>query len=376
MTNSVSNRIEALLPALKPLVNPGLRNGEVLVTSGGFEDRALSAAKILTCKGSGCAVILDYSPQDSRNKVHEIVSLLRGNGFSRVIMSEYDRFNPEGFPQRLTTSLTELGADKVILDISAMSKLAIILCLDVCREMNCDVRLFYTEAKDYGPSQAMFEDAKERKDLHQPSMQVYTGVKGVIRVTRLSSVSMQGQPTAAIAFMSLNELLTQTLLDVAYPSRLFLINGKPPDHLWREHATAWIHEQLRQEWPEKDNPTFLSGKNKGLPRRTTSTLNYRKTVRVLLDLYWELAVDHRIILAPTGSKLQAVGCFFAKALHPDIHIEYPTPNGFLDLYSEGIGKKWVGNFGKLRDCIETFRRIERKARLSVKPSALQVRSYS
>lgn len=367
MTNSVSNRIEALLPALKPLANPCLREGEVLVTSGGFEDRALSAAKTLSCKGSGCAIILDYSPQDSRNKVHEIVALLRGNGFSRIIMNGYDRFNPESFPQRLTTSLTELGVDKVILDISAMSKLAIILCLDVCKEINCDVRLFYAEARHYGPSQAMFENAKERKDLHQPSMQVYTGVKGVIRVTRLSSVSMQGQPTAAIAFMSLNELLTQAMLDVAYPSRLFLINGKPPDHIWREEATAWIHEQLRLEWPENDNPIFRSGKRKGLPKRTTSTLNYRETVRVLLDLYWKLAVDHRVLLAPTGSKLQTVGCFFAKALHPDIHIEYPTPNGFLDLYSDGIGQKWVCSFGRLKDCIESLRNIERRARLSAAP---------
>lgn len=374
--NSVSNKIAALLPPLKRLANPYLRAGEVLITSGGFEDRALSAAETLKCRGSGCAVILDYRPYDKRNRIQKIRSLLRDNGFSQVITSEYDRFNPDKFPQSLTTSLAELRASRIILDISAMSKLAIILCLDVCREMNCDVRFFYAEAREYGPSRAKFESARDRKDLHQPSMQIYTGVKGVIRVTRLSSVSMQGQPTAAIAFMSLNELLTQALLDVAYPSRLFLINGKPPDHTWREQATAWIHEQLRQEWPEEDNPIYRAGKNKGLPQRTTSTLNYRETVRVLLDLYWKLAVDHRILLAPTGSKMQAVGCFFAKALHPDIHIEYPTPNGFLDLYSEGIGKKWVGHFGKLRDRIETFRRIERKTHLSVGLKALQVRSYS
>lgn len=367
MTTSVSNKIAALLAPLKKLSSPYLRDAEILITSGGFEDRALSAAETLKCKSSGTAVILEYKPYDKRNRTNKIRTVLLKNGFSKVITSEYNRFDPEKFPRILTACLTDLQAERVIIDISAMSKLAIMLCLEVCREINCDVRLFYAEAREYGPSRAKFESARAHKDLHQPSIQVYTGVKGVIRVTRLSSVSMQGQPTAAIAFMSLNELLTQAMLDVAYPSRLFLINGKPPDHTWREEATAWIHEQLRLEWPENDNPVFQSGKRKSLPKRTTSTLNYRETVRVLLDLYWNLAVDHRVLLAPTGSKLQTVGCFFAKALHPDIHIEYPTPNGFLDLYSDGIGQKWVGNFGRLKDCIESLRQIERKARLSVAP---------
>jgi hypothetical protein len=49
----------------------------------------------------------------------------------------------------------------------------------------------------------------------------------------------------------------------------------------------------------------------------------------------------------------------------DIHIEYPTPNGFLDLYSDGIGKIWVGDFGKLRDNLRALRQIERRGYLNV-----------
>jgi hypothetical protein len=37
----------------------------------------------------------------------------------------------------------------------------------------------------------------------------------------------------------------------------------------------------------------------------------------------------RIICAATGSKMQTVGLFFAKAAHPDIHIEYPTPDSYF-----------------------------------------------
>jgi hypothetical protein len=363
--NSFSTRLTHLLPALKPIGSTYLKEGEVLITASGFEKRALAAAETLKCRNSGHAVVLEYRPHDERNRAREIASILGRNGFSSIVFCEYDRFDPEKFPESIKTYLRQLTAEKILLDISAMSKLAIILCLDVCKELNCELRVFYAEASTYGPSYAAFEEAKAQRDLHQPSMQVYNGIKGVLRVARLSSVSMQGQPTAAIAFMSLNDFLTQALLDVAYPSRLFLINGRPPKHTWREEATAWIHELLRQEWPEEDNPLITSGPRKGLPQRTTSTLDYRETVLVLLDLYWKLAVDHRVLLAPTGSKLQAVGCFFAKALHPDIHIEYPTPNGFLDLYSDGIGKKWIGTFGKLGDKIDALRFVERKAHLSV-----------
>ena len=114
--------------------------------------------------------------------------------------------------------------------------------------------------------------------------------------------------------------------------RLFLINGRPPQHSWREEATAWIHDQVRKEW-EEDNPsTEVENSLVPLPNRKVSTLDYRETVFLLIDLYWKLSASHRILLAPAGSKLQSVGCFMIKALHPDIHIEYPSPEGFQTSY--------------------------------------------
>jgi hypothetical protein len=171
---------------------------------------------------------------------------------------------------------------------------------------------------------------------------------------------MQGQPNAAIAFMSFNELLTQVLINSVNPGRLLLINGRPPHLRWREGATAWIHEQLRSEWPDDDNPLV-----DGLPARSTSTLDYRETVGVLLDLYWRLATDHRIIIAPTGSKMQAVACYVVHAVHPDVQVEYPTPEGFLDLYSSGVGRSWSVCFGKIGQAVRDWTLEERRSRLMI-----------
>ena len=43
----------------------------------------------------------------------------------------------------------------------------------------------------------------------------------------------------------------------------------------------------------------------------------------------------RIICSATGSKMQTVGLFFSKVAHPDIHIEYPTPDSY---YVKGMSR--------------------------------------
>ena len=235
-----------------------------------------------------------------------------------------------------------------------MSKLAILLILSVCRGLDLEVTILYAEAEGYGPSREEFEKAKEKNEIHRPTLQIFTGVHGVVRVSSLASVAMQGQPTAALVFMSFNDALTQVLLNTVYPSRLFLINGRPPVHTWREEATAWIHDQVRREWDE-DNPVVQTSETSiPVPRRAVSTLDYRETLLLLIRLYWQLSATHRVLLAPGGSKMQAVGCYFAKALHPDIHIEYPSPEGFLPEYSSGISGRWSVSLGRLSALVDAI----------------------
>ena len=356
--NRVDNILN-LLPAPKKTQSISLQQNTVLVTVAGFEDRHLAAAKCLTKKSGGEVIIIIYKPYDDRNDYEGLADQLRLKG-SRITDEnnvEYDRFRPQLFPDKLKRSLKRIKALHVILDISAMSKLAMLLCLDVCRELNVSVTIHYAEAINYGPSKEKYEKAKAERSIHRPSIQIYTGVQGVLRVPQFSSVAMQGQPTAAIGFMSFNEELIQALLNCVYPARFFLINGKPPRLKWREEATAWIHEKLLKEWPASDNPI-----RDGLPIRTACTLDYREAFAILYRLYWQLAIDHRILLAPTGSKMQTLSCFLITTIHPDVHVEYPTPNGFLDLYSEGVGDQWTVDFGPLgtyTSKLETAERMER-----------------
>jgi hypothetical protein len=72
----------------------------------------------------------------------------------------------------------------------------------------------------------------------------------------------------------------------------------------------------------------------GLLVRKSSTLYYQETLDIIADIYKKYCYTHRIVVAPTGSKLQALACGLVKACCHDVHIEYPTPESyFLENYS-------------------------------------------
>jgi hypothetical protein len=313
------------------------------------------------------AILLDYLPPNPDNRLSEIRGALTARGIEvtdKDILT-YHRFQPDDFEKRLQARLSTRGVRRVLVDISTMSKLAIILVLKVCHELDLAVRVLYCEAQIYGPSAEEFQRAKQQKKIHQPTIQIFTGVHGVVRVNSLASVAMQGQPTAAIVFMSFNDVLTQVLLNTVYPGRLFLINGRPPVHSWREEATAWIHDQVRREWDD-DNPVIHGGEGGvPMPARVASTLHYAETVSLLLQLYWQLSATHRVLLAPAGSKMQAVGCYLVKALHPDIHIEYPSPEGFTKEYSVGVGRRWLLDLGNISERLGAIADAERREYLQI-----------
>jgi len=360
--------IDSFLPPLQPYDQLRLGKGDVVIHAPGFEDRTMAVAEGVVALPGAHAILLDYLPFKRKNKLAEVRAALvaRGVAVPDEDIIKYNRFEPGDFEKRLKDRIYANKTSRVVVDISTMSKLLIMLILNTCNRRGLSVRVIYSEAKQYGPSKVEFENAREKKEIHQPTLQVFSGVHGVVKVDSLASVAMQGQPTAALVFMSFNDALTQVLLNTVYPGRLFLINGRPPVHSWREEATAWIHDQVRREWDE-DNPveqSMVSG-DVPLPKRVVSTIDYRETVFLLLDLYWELSINHRVLIAPAGSKMQAVGCYIVKALHRDIHIEYPSPEGFTHSYSSGIGPKWSLDFGRFSERISAIQKAERSEHLEI-----------
>ena len=182
------------LPSLRPLEPLPVLPGDVLVHAPGFEDRTFGFVEAFAGGVGLKCVLLDYRPVDGRNQLPEVRRRLVGMGGSseREDVLTYDRFAPADFEERLHQRLVAIGTERVTVDVSTMSKLAILLVLGVCQKLDLDVRLIYTEAESYGPTLTDFRSARERNEIHRPTLQVFDGVHGVVRVPSLASVAMQG----------------------------------------------------------------------------------------------------------------------------------------------------------------------------------------
>jgi len=253
------------MPKLEPVRELLLHQGEIFVSAGGFEERVLVFPNLLQpCTERHCKVFfLEYIPPNKNNKLKELRSTFLGKNYNFISM-QYARYSPETFDVPFRQNLEQFKVKAVCLDISGLSRYAIMIILDIVRELNLPLRLVYVEASDYAPSQNDFEAAKATATQHLPTSFIHTGVYDVLHVPRLASIRMQNRATLLIAFDSFNEALGQALVNVINPSRFILINGQPPrrELRWREDATAYVHKFLRGEWSVEDD---------NYPIKTTST---------------------------------------------------------------------------------------------------------
>lgn len=313
------------LPPVTPY--PGgrvfIQDKTLLVCAEGFEDRSLSFVKSLGSKVFTHALVLTYQPT-RKSRLAELTAACENCSNTRPIAIKYDRFCPAGFESEFPAQLSSIlkNVAEVVIDISVMSKLMILIVLNTLKTFNGKVRIIYSEPVDYAPTKEKFEE--HQKALRLAAGLPSCGVHDVVRTPMLTSVIMQRSPAIIVAFTSFNEQLIRALLSNFNPTHLFLINGVPPTLSWREDATQKMHADVLNDY-RVDNPV---DENRRL-RRRSSTLYYAETFNVLSDIYRKYCVTNRIVLAPTGSKMQALGCALFKLCCPDVHIEYPTPESFL-----------------------------------------------
>ncbi|MBI4659112.1 MAG: hypothetical protein HY735_09735 [Verrucomicrobia bacterium] len=312
-------------PPLSPAEKSIAQRRRAYIGAYGFEDRSLGwcSAMAKSHEVISSAFVFRYVHPKGPNRIEELRAALHRIGASKIKNIKYDMLCPQPLEDALPTQLSLDDFDEVVVDLSAMTKLLILLVLCRLEDYRGKVRIVYSEAEEYCPSKADYDPVKGQMaaTARFPSR----GAEQIVRLRCLSSIRMQGQPVTLVAFASFNEKLVAHILGFISPHRLILINGRPPrqEYAWRERATHDIHRRFCQEY-DTDNPL----NDKGLLARATSTLNYRETVAELETIYREHGLFERIICAATGSKMQTVGLFFSKIVHPDLQIEYPTPDSY------------------------------------------------
>lgn len=313
-----------VFPQIKPVEFERFNIGQnsLFVCCEGFEERSLSFVSKLDSKVFfSKSLVITYLPE-KKSRLQQLLPLVEKHTKLSPQIVPFHRFEPQDFENDLLSNKEAIldGIDEIIIDISVMSKLMIIILILWLSTFQIRIRIIYSEPMEYAPSIEQFEKLKH-DSINQgwlPSL----GVHDVVRTVLTSSIVMQSAPSIVIAFASFNEQLLRALLSVVNPSHFFLINGVPTHLHWREEATQFINSSILKEYPIEN--VLKNGK---LTNRA-STLYYEETFAFLSKLYTTYCYSYRFIIAPTGSKLQALACGLFKICCPDVHIEYPTPESF------------------------------------------------
>lgn len=295
--------------------------GDILVLAAGFEDRCIEVLSraIIKNKCNFSLLLIKYLPQVQDNKSDEILELCNANKIKTFEIT-YDRGNPVGIGDRFLEVALQFKGN-IFIDVSGMSRLLIvqlIVSLGQSQRNFSNSFVLYTEAMKYPPTEEAVKEALSRNiddDFTYRFMFISTGVLGLSIVPELSSVALQGQPVRLVAFPSFNVDQLSVLIGELQPSCLTLLHGLTPakENHWRMNAIKKLNRIEEGSCDESFN---------------VSTLDYRQTLDCLADIYNKHGSMERIILAPIGSKMQAVAVGIFRTFMSDIQIVYPATRQF------------------------------------------------
>ena len=312
-------------PQLIKIDVPSVKKSDCMLVCAGFEDRSVETLRRIRGAGkSGFSLgLVSYLPEQTENREEELHAISRDAALE-VTRFVYDRENPAGMGKKLKDFTQGFG--HIFIDISGMSRLLIVQTLAaLIYNQNQQVSIIYGEADKYPPSKAEFQ---QPNNIAEPVFSyLSSGIIEIALTPELSSVAMLGEPLRLVAFPSFDPSQLTNLIHELQPAYLELIHGIPPsqENQWRKSAIREL------------NFSALDGLYRIENEHEASTLDYRETLHKLLEIYAKRNMFDRIVISPTGSKMQAIAVgLFRAALH-DVQIVYPTPQVFTSPNEHTLG---------------------------------------
>ena len=306
-------------PDLQKLEAPSIAENDCVLVCAGFEDRATEVLRrICALQGTRFPLgLIRYLPEQTEDGVKELRAIGRQAGLN-VTEFVYNREKPSGLGEILREFSQPF--DRVFVDISGMSRLLIVQTLVALiggREQL--ISILYGEANDYPPSKEEFDKDSREGGTGPAAGYLSSGIFEIAATPELSSVSMLGEAIRLVAFPSFNPAQLTNLVQELQPTYADFIHGVPPrqDNKWRARAICKLNGRTLDE---------LQGKRD----HNASTLDYRETLTILLRIYAERSMFDRLVIAPTGSKMQAVAVGLLRVVLHDVQIVYPTPQVFTE----------------------------------------------
>lgn len=321
-------------PALGAVSSPRWDGRTTLVVCAGFEDRAFESLRRLAAGGArgGQVISVDYRPTVEQNRIAELMQISAQMGADQRTIT-YDRQDPAGVADTLFAAANTSG--DVVLDVSGMSRLLIVQLLSgaIRRGIVGRIRVAYTEAAGYPPTEAeVRKNLADQANVFEVIQFISAGVFGITVVPELSSAAMQGYPMHLVAFPTFNPTQLAALRAEIQAAFTTIINGRPPGA-----HNAWRRDAIRQ--------LNRLDAIQGFAELDASTLDYRETLRHVLEIYSRCSERQKIVVAPTGSKMQSVAVGVACGFLHDLQVVYPTPRDYPTPanYTTGVGTTYELN---------------------------------
>ena len=319
-------------PILQRIESPTIPAGGCLLLCAGFEDRAVEAwRRICQSRNANFAIgLITYCPFYPQNRTSQFHEISRHTGASITEIS-YDRQNPAGIGERIANFVRDSA--HVFIDISGMSRLLIVQTLVALLSTDCrPITLMYSEAERYPPSREKFDRDRNDHTDTSPLSYLSSGIFEIATTPELSSIAMLGGNIRLVAFPSFDQSHLANLIQELQPTYTDLIHGIPPaeTNTWRTEAVRVLNR------PVLDTLRRNTDHN-------ASTLDYTESLHILLDIYKERSMFDKMVVAPTGSKMQAVAVALFRAALYDVQIAYPTPQTFTapDEYTVGVRQMYA-----------------------------------
>lgn len=308
------------------------RKCAALILAAGYEDRARAFLdKIWPADLSNVIVLRYASPPEENEKAFSwmLKKLKTGGRQPKISTIPFNFRKTVELAELLEVTLRKIpddSGDSLWVDISGLTNYAICVVLYTCRKVFPfkAVKLFYTDADEYFPSESDYRQWSERgksgnlRDL-TPSLTSEMSTNLILDI--FSGFTLRKDPTCLILFAGYEKHRSIGVIESVNPSKLVIIHGVPPEAGagWRPQMSKELHETLVTERVRAEEECSL--------------LDVGENIRLLSEYYEMLYDDHNICIAPICGKMQAVATYLVWERFRDIQLNFPLPVHYLALRS-------------------------------------------
>lgn len=303
---------------------------DVLVLAAGFEERAFRVLPEGTFRqGTRCILIRYRNDIPGNRDIFKNFRAVAWERFGRenvsvvnLFLSSIDTFEAEFVEavSRLPRQCRLIG-----LDVSGMTTHAICTTLKVVRDFYSEVPqvVFYTAAEEYNPTFDEYErlvrdyaGISRSGDMELLPRSMALEMSENVVLDSFAGYRSQNAKSCLAIFAGYEAHRANGVVEAVNPSLLLLLYGRPGDQSlsWRLDLSKRLHRKF-----EKGRRTATE---------EVSTLQLWDSLNALEQYYNYLIDDYDLVVAPIGSKMQAVATYLFWERYREIQISFPLPIGY------------------------------------------------